>query len=470
MSTAQLAQLTLGGATMNVPFHLIQKYNRPGPRYTSYPTIPEWSTDFKVEDFEQSIARTNQREQPRPVSLYFHLPFCESLCLYCACTTVITKNHAVVEPYLAQIKREVGWVSEHLDAGRQVEQIHFGGGTPTFLTPDQLVDLYGAISSQYRISPTAEISIEIDPRVTSPEHCRTLRELGFNRVSLGVQDFSPEVQKTVHRIQSYAMVKQLNDTCRDLGFDSINIDLIYGLPHQTLESFLATVDQVIEIQPDRIALFSYAHVPWMKRQQKILEKHLPPSEVKFEIFTQAIAKLTGAGYRYVGMDHFALEKDELCRAQDDRTLHRNFQGYTTKANCDLFGFGMSSISGLEDTYAQHWHTLPNYYETAHTAAWPLMRGCQLTADDKLRRAVISRILCHTLLVKSEIEREFGISFDRYFAPELETLTELEQDQLVTVSSDRIEATPLGRILIRNIAMTFDAYLKKPVEQRFSKTL
>ncbi|HSB11022.1 MAG TPA: oxygen-independent coproporphyrinogen III oxidase, partial [Blastocatellia bacterium] len=372
-----------------------------------------------------------------------------------------------------RLKREIDWVSAEVDRRRKVEQLHWGGGTPTYLTPEQIEDLYAFIASRFSLSSTAEISIEIDPRVTTEEHCRALRRAGFNRVSMGIQDFDPVVQKTIHRVQPFEDTKSLFDYCREIGFESINIDLIYGLPHQTAESFGDTVDKIVAMDPDRIAVFSYAHVPWMKKQQGSFARFLPEGLEKFRIFTHAIRKLTDAGYRYIGLDHFARPGDEIARAQDNRSLHRNFQGYTTKAGCDLYAMGVSSISGLEDVYAQNWRELPRYYEAIDSGRWPTMRGMRVSHEDKLRRSVINRILCHTVLVKSEIEQQFGIDFDEHFAAELARLQPLEQDNLVNLNNGRIEVAPLGRIFIRNIAMVFDAYLNRTDtvrEKVFSKTL
>lgn len=464
-------EINLNGERAIVTTELLDKYNQPGPRYTSYPTAPEWSNDFGVADFQQAIAESNQRHTP--LSLYFHLPFCQSLCLYCGCNVVISKKQEVAAPYLEHLKREIDQMHKHLAPGRVVRQLHWGGGTPTFLTAEQIEDLYCSVRERFEFAPDAEIGIEVDPRATSEEQCRVLRRLGFNRLSLGIQDFNATVQKTIHRVQSYEMVKHLFDYCRDLGFQSINVDLIYGLPHQTVESFVETVNKIITINPDRIALFSYAHVPWLKKQQGSFARHLPEGYEKFRIFQKAIEMLTGAGYRYIGLDHFAKPDDELCIAQDDRTLHRNFQGYTTCGGSELFGMGVSSISGLEDVYAQNWRELPKYYEAIEQSGWATMRGMRLTHDDRLRRAVINRILCHSVLIKSEIEREFNINFDDYFAAELQRLAELEPDGLVRLERDRIEVAALGRIFIRNVAMAFDAYLPRAASlsnRMFSKTL
>lgn len=460
--------LTIGihGEQAEISPAIIEKYNQPGPRYTSYPTAPEWDDRFGQTEFITAL----EAPTTAPLSLYFHLPFCQSLCLFCGCNTVITKKREVTVPYLEHLKREIALVSAKVDSSRPVKQLHWGGGTPTYLTPDEIRDLFGCIREYFSLAPDAEIGIEVDPRATSEEHCRTLAELGFNRLSLGIQDFNPLVQKTINRAQPYEITKALFEYCRTLGFASINVDLIYGLPHQTLESFSETVNKIITMNPDRIAVFSYAHVPWLKKQQGSFAKHLPQGVEKFRIFHHAIGRLTAAGYRYIGMDHFAKPEDELCRAQDDRTLHRNFQGYTTQAGCDLLGMGVSSISGLENVYAQNYRDLPGYYAALDEGRWPTMRGLRVTAEDKLRRAVINRLLCHCVVFKAEIEREFGINFNTHFAAELARLRELEADQLVRLHDDRIEVATLGRIFIRNVAMVFDAYLKAERQKVFSKTL
>ena len=473
MTTDKKLEVTIGRERVGISPALLDRYNRPGPRYTSYPTAPEWDDSFGPEEYRAAVERSNSGPAPAPLSLYVHLPFCESLCLYCGCNVVISKNHRVADPYLLSLFQEIDWMSEQTAVGRKVEQVHWGGGTPTYITTAQLEELFNRIAKRFTIAEDAEIGIEIDPRATSREQCRALRNLGFNRISLGIQDFDPLVQKTIRRIQPFEMTKALFDYCRELGFESINIDLIYGLPHQTAESFGDTVDKIIQMSPDRIAVFSYAHVPWMKKQQGSFERHLPAGFEKFRIFHRAIEGLTGAGYRYIGMDHFAKPDDELCRAQDDRMLHRNFQGYTTKAGCDLYGMGVSSISALSDTYAQNWRDLKDYYRAIDEGRWPVMRGMRVSGEDLLRRSVINRILCHGVVVKSEVEREFGIEFDRHFASELEQLRPLEKDRLVRLDAERIEVAGLGRIFIRNVAMEFDAYLSKPeapLERAFSKTL
>jgi len=446
----------------SVTGQLLEKYNRPGPRYTSYPTAPVWKDDFGPDDFEKYSARADARGTP--VSLYMHLPFCESLCLFCACNVSIQKDKNVTIPYLAALKREIDHVAGMISRKRQAIQFHWGGGTPTYLTPAQMEDLFGY---------TREIGIEVDPRVTSQAHLETLRRLGFNRLSMGVQDFEPKVQETIHRVQPYEMTRDLIAAARDLGFQSISIDLIYGLPYQTAGTFARTVEQVLTIAPDRIAMFSYAHVPWLKKQQGSFATHLPEGAEKFQIFRTGLEKFLAAGYLYIGMDHFAKPGDELAIAQLNRTLHRNFQGYTTKAGADLYGMGVSAISSIGEAYAQNRREVPAYQLAVGERGLATMRGYRLSADDVIRRAVIGRLLCHTVIPKHEVEKEFAIRFDEYFESELARLEEPAADGLVTLTAGEIRVTPLGRIFIRNVAMVFDRYLhEQQMDQKplFSKTL
>jgi oxygen-independent coproporphyrinogen-3 oxidase len=405
--------------------------------------------------------------------MYMHLPFCESLCLFCACNVVITKDHSVAPPYLATLEREIAYVADRVSRSRQVVQFHWGGGTPTYLTPAQMEDLFGFTAERFSFAPDAEIGIEVDPRVTSVQHLETLRRLGFNRLSMGIQDFDPEVQQAVKRVQPLEMTSELIAQSRALGFESLNVDLIYGLPYQTADRFVRTVDEVLGIAPDRIALFSYAHVPWLRKQQGSLAASLPEGMEKFRIFSAAIEKFLSAGYQYIGMDHFAKPNDELAVAQRNRTLHRNFQGYTTKAGADLYGMGVSAISAVGTTYAQNYREVPRYTEAVDRRGIATMRGYSLSGDDRLRRALITRLLCHAVIRKGEIAREFGIDFDDYFAPELGRLQPFVEDRLVALTGDEIRVTFLGRIFIRNVAMIFDPYLEKQrlAEQPlFSKTL
>jgi len=463
--------LQLNQEDFSVSEDFLNKYNRPGPRYTSYPTAPLWHDDFGPDDLEAVFAEADAAGTP--VSLYMHIPFCESLCLFCACNVVIQKDKSIALPYLDILKREIEHVGRFVSRRRPVIQFHWGGGTPTYLEPVQMEDLFGSAQQRFTFAPGAEIGIEVDPRVTTRAHLETARRLGFNRLSMGIQDFHPEVQKTVHRIQSFEMTRDIIAAARELSFESINVDLIYGLPYQTAERFAETIEQVLALEPDRVAMFSYAHVPWLKKQQGAFQEHLPEGMEKFRIFRTGLQKFLEAGYLYIGMDHFARPTDELALAQQNRTLHRNFQGYTTKAGADLYGLGVSAISGIGTCYAQNHRDLHRYQAQVASRGVATMRGYRLTPEDIIRRAVISRLLCHTVVRKDEIEREHGISFDQHFAKELERLQEFRSDGLVEMSPAEIRVTLPGRIFIRNVAMVFDPYLEQQkLESRplFSKTL
>jgi oxygen-independent coproporphyrinogen III oxidase len=456
---------------LHVSEEFLARYNRPGPRYTSYPTAPVWNDSFQAADLEEVHAAAEAALTP--VSLYMHLPFCESLCLFCACNVIIQKDKRVALPYFEVLKKEIARVARSVSREREVVQFHWGGGTPTYSSPAQLEDLFGYSKERFRFSPDAEIGIEVDPRVTSREHLLTLSRLGFNRLSMGIQDFHEPVQKAIHRIQPYEITRDLIQSARDLGFDSINVDLIYGLPHQTAETFARTVDQIIELGPDRIALFSYAHVPWLKKQQGAFAAFLPEGMQKFAIFRAGLLKFLEAGYLYIGMDHFAKPGDELATAQANRTLHRNFQGYTTKAGADLYGMGVTAISGFSNAYAQNQRELPAWEKAVHERGLATMRGYRLSREDRLRREVISRLLCHTVIPKQEINEAFAVDFDEHFAHELRRLENPAEDGLLIISKEEIRATWLGRIFIRNLAMLFDPYLEKQhldAKPLFSKTL
>src|SRR5258706_11754240 len=456
---------------LRVGEEFLTRYNRPGPRYTSYPTAPVWNDSFGPDDLER-VHEEAERAQT-PVSLYMHIPFCESLCLFCACNVIIQKDKRVAPPYLGVLKQELDRVSRSVSKQREVVQFHWGGGTPTYLTPDQIEDLFSAVRARFTFAAGAEIGIEVDPRVTSREHLETLRRLGFNRLSMGIQDFHAEVQKAIHRVQPFELTRDLLIAARELGFDSVNVDLIYGLPYQNPERFAHTVDQILELAPDRIALFSYAHVPWLKKQQGSFAAHLPEGMEKFEIFRTGLLKFLEAGYLYIGMDHFAKPGDELAISQQKRTLHRNFQGYTTKAGADLYGMGVSAISGIQNAYAQSYREIPQYALAVERRGLATMRGYRLSEDDRLRRTVISRLLCHAVIRKAEIAADFGINFDACFASEMSHMQPFVEDGLVRLSTDEISVTPLGRIFIRNLAMLFDPYLEKQrLAERplFSKTL
>ena len=456
---------------LHVSEEFLARYNRPGPRYTSYPTAPVWNDSFGQADLEEVHRGAEARHSP--VSLYMHLPFCESLCLFCACNVIIQKDKSAALPYFEVLKREIARVAQSVSPDRKVVQFHWGGGTPTYSSPAQLEDLFLYTGERFGFSSDAEIGVEVDPRVTSPEHLGTLRRLGFNRLSMGIQDFYAPVQEAIHRVQPYEITRDLIEAARSLGFDSINVDLIYGLPHQTAETFARTVDQIVELAPDRIALFSYAHVPWLKKQQGAFARFLPEGMLKFEIFRAGLLKFLAAGYLYIGMDHFAKPDDELAAAQSHRTLHRNFQGYTTKAGADLYGMGVTAISGFRNAYAQNFRELPAWERAVNERGLATMRGYRLSDEDRLRRDVIGRLLCHTVIPKREINENFGIDFDQHFARELRLLEVPERDGLITIGSDEIRTTWLGRVFIRNLAMLFDPYLEtqspdaKPL---FSKTL
>lgn len=456
---------------LEVSEDFLAKYNRPGPRYTSYPTAPVWNENFRQEDLQSFFATAEAADTP--ISLYMHLPFCESLCLFCACNVVIQRDRTAAIPYLQSLKSEIDHVSHAVSRRREVVQFHWGGGTPTYLNPLQLEDLFTYTRERFSFAHDAEIGIEVDPRVTSAEHLEVLRKLGFNRLSMGIQDFTPLVQQTIHRVQPFELTRDLIRTARVLGFDSINVDLIYGLPYQTAASFSDTADKIVQLAPDRIAMFSYAHVPWLRKQQGAFQGHLPEGMEKFHIFKAGIRKFTGAGYLYIGMDHFARASDELAAAQRERTLHRNFQGYTTKAGADLYGMGVSAISSVGAAYAQNQRVIAEYQSAVEARGAATMRGYRLNEDDLLRRAVITRLLCHAVIFKSEIEGEFHIRFDDYFAAELAELAPMRDDGLVLLSASEIRVTPLGRIFIRNLAMPFDRYLreqKMDARPLFSKTL
>jgi oxygen-independent coproporphyrinogen-3 oxidase len=461
-------------SVLDVPLELLRRYNVQGPRYTSYPTPPMWKESFGAADYASILGESADRETPAPLSLYFHLPFCERLCFFCGCTVVITgTRHAGETAYLDMIEKEMDWVARALggDRRRRVVQLHWGGGTPTYFPPALLERLGRAIRERFDVAEDAELGVEIDPRVTTPEHLETLARLGFNRLSMGVQDFDPEVQAAINRIQPFEATRHLVLEARRLGFPSVNVDLIYGLPHQTPASFDATIARVLEIDPDRLAVYSYANVPWMKKHQAILEPHLPDEATKFRIFRTTLERFSAAGYEYIGMDHFARPSDELARARRDRTLHRNFQGYTTKAGTDLVGFGMSAIGSIGRRYVQNRRELAEYRSAVESAGAATFRGALLTDDDLLRREVIQGLLCHGVVVRADIESRFGIRFEDEFGAALEALAPCVADGLVTIDAREIRATPLGRVFLRNLAMPFDAYLGRPAEKPvFSRTL
>lgn len=459
-----------------IPESLLEKYDISGPRYTSYPTVPVWQENFDSQSLELALSSATNAVRPMsaPLSLYIHLPFCTNRCLFCSCNVIITQQREQIEKYLSYLFRELEARANRMDLQRPVIQFHLGGGTPTYLSPGQLLRLFEAVRQYFSFDPGAEIAIEVDPRVTTPEHLAVLYELGFNRISMGVQDFDPVVQAAVHRIQPVEQTETLVNQCRKLGFQSINIDLIYGLPHQNVETFSQTLDEIIHISPDRIALYNFAYVPWISPHQKYLsESELPSGAIKFRIFSTAIQALTEVGYVYIGMDHFAKPTDELMQAQQEGTLHRNFMGFTTKAGSELHGFGVSAISGLRQHYAQNWRKLSRYYDAIDQGILPIMRGYALTPEDLLRRVSINAILCQGKLDYAGIEQAFEIGFEEHFAEELRRLQPLIEDGLLQADNRSLSVTPLGRIFSRNIAMVFDAYLSQEQSENkpvFSRTL
>jgi len=454
---------------LKVDLDLVKKYNVPGPRYTSYPPATHFTTEVSPEMFVEQIRANNQTE--RDLSLYFHLPFCYSLCWYCGCTTVITADQSKSAQYVEYLQREMDLVKPLLNPRRKVVQLHFGGGTPTFSLPDEIRRLGAMIHSRFSLASDLEAGVEVDPRRMTREHLVALRQVGFNRASMGVQDNDPVVQKAVHRLQPFDMTREAVDWMRELGFRSVNIDLIYGLPYQTPQSFSRTLDETLSLRPDRFAVFNYAHVPWMKPAQKILKPEILPSpEAKLELLKMTIERLTAEGYVYIGMDHFALADDELAVAQRSKTLQRNFQGYSTRGGTDIYAFGMSSISQAEGFYWQNHKDLPDYYQAIDAGQLPFHRGYVMTPEDRLRRVTIMRLMCDLGLDYAAMSQRLVIDFKAHFGAEIDSLDDMEADGLLVKTPEGLLVTDLGRLLIRNIAMRFDAYAGTRRENRFSRTI
>ena len=463
----------VGGLFSEVDIDLLKKYDRPGPRYTSYPTAPVFSTAFTAKDFLAAIASSNAPDSTADVSLYFHFPFCDTLCYFCGCTMLITRDRNRIEEYNRYLKKEIDLLAPMLAPGRRVVQVHWGGGTPTHLSPGQIRDIAGKINRSFAIASDAERSVEVDPRDLTRDHIVALQDGGFNRMSMGVQDFDERVQQSVNRIQPESVSRDVYTWARELGFHSINLDLIYGLPFQTLKSFEATVRKVIEFGPDRIAVFNYAHVPWLKPHQKLIHpEDLPTPDQKLQLLKMTIELLCANGYEYIGMDHFARPTDELAVAQKEKTLYRNFQGYSTKSGADLYGFGMSAISHFRDVYAQNTKELPDYYRSLDAGTPATRVGYRMTNDDHIRKHVIMRLMCDLEVDRRAVERMFGIDFDTYFASSLKQLDQFIEEGLVSVTPDSIVIHGSGRLLLRNIAMCFDAYLDAVGKTRpvFSRTV
>ena len=437
---------------------LLKRYNEPAPRYTSYPPAPHWH------GVNGGLLVSALRQSTAPLSIYVHIPFCERLCLYCGCNVVVKKDHSAAAPYLTHLMEEMDLAE--VAHGRLVTQMHWGGGTPTYLDLRQITELFNAVAARFSLAASGEYSIEIDPRVTTLDHLRTLRSLGFNRLSIGIQDFDWNVQLAVRRIQPYEHTRELFDQARNLGFESINADLIYGLPKQTRTSFQKTLDLVLGLSPDRLAVFSYAHVPALKRQQRSFEKYLPAESLKLQLFIDAIQALTRAGYEYIGLDHFARPNDPLVAARDHGSLHRNFQGYTTHAETDLLGFGVSAISHIGKTFVQNHRELASWEDDIDAGRLPVFRGYVLSKDDAIRGAVIEDCLCNGCISKDQVEKRFQIRFDDYFITELMRLHEFERDGLIEERMARtIRVTPAGRVFVRAIARVFDAFQSAAVASK-----
>jgi len=461
---------------------LIRRYDKSGPRYTSYPTAVKFDETFDEVRYRELAETTNQESRkllgkgkhPKPLSLYFHIPFCDTVCFYCGCNKIATKDRSKAQPYLDRVYKELAMQGALFDDDRVVDQLHWGGGTPTFISHEQMRDLMTHTRRHFQLhnDDSGEYSIEIDPREVSVESIALLREIGFNRMSLGVQDFNPDVQKAVNRIQSEEVTFATLNAAREEGFKSISIDLIYGLPHQTVKTFGETVDKIIAASPDRLSVFNYAHLPEMfKPQRRINEEDLPSPSEKLDILQDTNEKLTRAGYVYIGMDHFARPDDELAVAQREHTLYRNFQGYSTHADCDLIGLGITSIGKVGNSYSQNVKNLDEYYKHIDSDRLAVYRGIELDDDDILRREVITQLICNFSLRPTEIEQQFNIDFKGYFVTELQELQVIADDGLISIGEyNEINVLPPGRLLIRNVCMIFDKYLRQASEQRFSKVI
>lgn len=456
----------------NIDIDLIKKYDKPGPRYTSYPTAPHFNDGFDNEQYMASIKENNSEENKTPLSLYFHIPFCDTLCYFCGCNMLISNNRSRVANYVDYVKKEITLLKSHLRNDRLVTQLHWGGGTPTHLNPDEISDLLSFINSNFNIDQDIEASCEIDPRELTFEHLKALREGGFNRISMGVQDFTHKVQVAVNRIQPEDITRQAVEWVRELGFKSINLDLMYGLPHQTLETFSETLEKIIDISPNRIAVFNYAHVPWMKKHMELIKKEdLPTPDVKLQILKYTIERLIEAGYVFIGMDHFAKPDDELAIALSEKKLYRNFQGYSTQSGTDLYAMGITSISQFGNIYSQNIKTEKEYFEKIDNGILPRTKGYLMSDDDVLRRDVIMSLMCDFELYFKRIEDKYNINFKEYFAKGLSKLENFVPDKLVTIEDDNIKVTEMGRLLIRNIAMCFDAFLvEDDGKVRYSRTV
>ncbi len=459
--------------TVTFDADLLQKYNKAIPRYTSYPPATQLHSEFDEKDFLSAVAVANYKKNP--LSLYCHIPFCDSACYFCGCNTIITQQKKVADPYLDHVVKNIDQVSKLINKDRKVNQLHWGGGTPNYLNQDQIDILWTAINERFTFEDNAEISIEVNPRSLDKNYIFFLKNIGFNRISFGIQDFNTKVQEAVNRVQPEKMLFETMGWIKEAGFESINVDLIYGLPHQNLETFTDTINQTIKLDPDRIAVFNFAYIPNIIPVQKhINEEDLPSTAEKLAMFQMTIEKLTENGYVYIGMDHFAKPNDELTLAQQEGTLHRNFQGYTTKPESDLLSFGITSISMLNDVYVQNHKRLKPFYEAVEAGNLPLEKGVTLSHDDVIRRTIIMELMCQFQLDTHDIENKYPLGFDvdfqHYFEEQIPYLKALEADGLINIFDNGLKVTPRGKLLIRNIASVFDAYLVKNQNRSFSKSI
>jgi oxygen-independent coproporphyrinogen-3 oxidase len=455
----------------DVSLELLQRHDKPGPRYTSYPTVPAWTNPFGPADYLEALAELEGRPDDE-LSIYLHLPFCAKHCLYCGCNAIVSRDKDAVDRYLDRVEAELALVADVLGKGRKVVQLHWGGGTPNYLKNPQLERALGLLQDVFDVDPAGEVSLEIDPRIATPEQAHFLRGLGFNRISLGVQDFEQDVQKAIGRIQSRDRTLRVYEACREAGFDGVNLDMVYGLPEQTADTFSRTLDDIIAQAPDRVACFSYAHVPWVRPRQKLINTdNMPTGFDKFALFRLAIDRFEAAGYDWIGIDHFAKRGDELSVALREKRLHRNFMGYTTRPAPHMLAFGMSSIGDVCDRFVQNTPELETYYASVDAGALPVVRGHRLNDDDRLRRKAILHLMCNLELPFELTIDEFGAPADVLLADGLQAMRPYEDEGFVTFAKDRIAITPLGRFFVRNVCMELDAYLdpqsNKPL---FSKTI
>ena len=452
---------------------LIRRYDQSGPRYTSYPTAAQFHGNISIDDYRKWAQHSNEDPIPRTLSLYFHIPFCDTVCFYCACNKIVTGDHSRATPYLEHLYKEIELQGQLFDADRIVDQLHWGGGTPTFLNADQIRELMQVTAKHFslREDDSGDYSIEIDPRSVDAEKLKVLRETGFNRLSLGVQDLNSRVQQAVNRVQSEDKTREVTEAARELGFKSINMDLMYGLPFQTVESFNETLQKIVTLNPDRLAVYNYAHMPErFKPQRRINETDLPSAAVKLDILQNTIEYLNEAGYVYIGMDHFARPTDELAIAQQQGSLHRNFQGYSTHADCDLVAMGVTAIGRVCDNYSQNVRKLEDYYEKVDAGLLPLERGIELEPDDLLRREIIVQLMCHFVLNIEMLEQKWRFSFATHFKEEIADLENLQKDGLLTLDQGTLQILPAGRMLVRNVCMVFDHYLRNGNKGSFSKVI